>query len=143
MKKIITATLLLELSLFANGLFAQEMSADQIKAFQTDSPDTFKQAFNENDLTKCFQVKGKSYSPLSLSVKNDKRNIFNFLVRKIDVNKPCNGITPLMEAGISGNMDAAKNLIKFGAKKDTKDNSGKTAKDHALANKKSNIALIL
>lgn len=38
----------------------------------------------------------------------------------------------LMYAGAAGNMDAAKMLIKYGTKKDTKYSKGKTAKDYML-----------
>lgn len=143
MKNIITATLLFGVSLFANGLFAQEMSSDQIKAFQTDDIESITKVFNNDDFTKCFQNKGTSYDLLSLSIKSQKKNIFNYLIDKADVNKSCNGMTPLMHAAMSGNMDAAKILLKFGANKDTKDSKGKTAKDYALQYKQSAIAMIL
>jgi hypothetical protein len=38
-------------------------------------------------------------------------------------------------------MDAAKMLMKFGAKK--KDSKGKTAKDYAVKNKQSAMAMVL
>ncbi|WP_415329044.1 ankyrin repeat domain-containing protein [Chryseobacterium sp. MMS23-Vi53] len=143
MKKIITSTLLFLFSIFANGLFAQELSAEQLNTFQSDNLENFQKTFNETDFAKCFQVKGKSYNLLSLSIKNDKKNIFNDLVKKADVNQACNGVTPLMYAASTGNMDAAKMLIKFGAKKDTKDSKGKTAKNYATENKQSTVAMIL
>lgn len=144
MKKIITTTLLFGLSIFANGLFAQEMSADQLKTFQTDNVENVQKVFKADDFTKCFQVKGKSYDLFSLSIKLDKKNLFNyFLDNKADVNKSCNDMTPLMYAAISGQMDTAKLLLKHGAQKDAKDKNGKTAKDHALENKQKTIALIL
>lgn len=144
MKKIITTTLLFGLSLFANGLLAQEMSADQLKTFQTDNVENVQKAFKADDFTKCFQVKGKSYDLFSLSIKLDKKNLFNyFLDNKVDVNKSCSDMTPLMYAAISGQMDTAKLLLKHGAQKDAKDKNGKTAKDHALENKQKTVALIL
>jgi ankyrin repeat protein len=144
MKKIITTTLLFGLSIFANGLFAQEMSSEQLKTFQTDNVENIKKVFNADDFTKCFQVKGKSYDLFSLSIKFDRKNVFNyFLDNKVDVNKSCSDVTPLMYAAISGQMDTAKMLLKYGANKGTKDKNGKTAKDHALANKQTTVALIL
>ncbi|WBV61910.1 ankyrin repeat domain-containing protein [Chryseobacterium camelliae] len=144
MKKIITTTLLFGLSLFANGLLAQEMSADQLKTFQTDNVENVQKVFKADDFTKCFQVKGKSYDLFSLSIKLDKKNLFNyFLDNKVDVNKSCSDMTPLMYAAISGQMDIAKLLLKHGAQKDAKDKNGKTAKDHALENKQKTVALIL
>jgi len=144
MKKIITTTLLFGLSIFANGLFAQEMSSEQLKTFQTDNVENIQKVFKADDFTKCFQVKGKSYDLFSLSIKLDRKNVFNyFLDNKVDVNKSCSDITPLMHAAISGQMDTAKMLLKYGANKDAKDKNGKTAKDHALANKQTTVALIL
>ncbi|MFC3159547.1 Ankyrin repeat-containing protein [Chryseobacterium arachidis] len=143
MKKIITSTLLFLFSILANGLFAQELSAGQLNIFQSDNLENFQKTFNENDFTKCFQVKGKSYTLLSLSVKNDKKNIFNYLASKTDVNQACNGVTPLMQAASTGNMNAAKGLLKFGANKDLKDSKGKTAKNYAAENKQTAIAMIL
>jgi len=143
MKKIITATLVLGLSIFANGLFAQELSQEQSKAFTTDNLESFQKVFNQEDFSKCYTVNGTKINLLSLSVKENKRNTFNYLVNKVDVNKSCTDVTPLMYAAISGNMDAAKILMKFGAKKDIKDSKGKTAKDHAVKNKQSAMTLVL
>jgi len=143
MKKIITATLLFGLSIFANGLFAQELSAEQLKTFQTDRVENIQKVFSQEDFSKCFKVSGVSMNLLSLSIKTNKTNAFNELVKSTDVNKSCNDVTPLMYAGAAGNMDAAKMLIKYGAKKDTKDSKGKTAKDYALKNKQATVALIL
>ncbi|WP_294302011.1 ankyrin repeat domain-containing protein [uncultured Chryseobacterium sp.] len=143
MKKILTATLLFGLSIFANGLFAQELSAEQLKTFQTDNSENFLKVFSHEDYSKCYTVNGSSVNLLSLSVKNNKTKIFNELVKNTDVNKSCNEVTPLMYAATAGNMDAAKMLIKYGAKKDTKDSKGKTAKDYALKNKQATVAMIL
>ncbi|WP_449389188.1 ankyrin repeat domain-containing protein [Chryseobacterium lineare] len=143
MKKIITATLLFGLSIFANGLFAQELSAEQLKAFTTDNPESFQKVFNQEDFSKCYTVNGTKTNLLSLSVKENKKNTFNYLVNKVDVNKSCSDVTPLMYAATSGNMDAAKILMKFGAKKDIKDNKGKTAKDYAAKSKQSAMVSVL
>ncbi|WP_050009558.1 ankyrin repeat domain-containing protein [Flavobacterium sp. B17] len=143
MKKIITATLLFGLSIFANGLFAQELSSEQLKAFTTDNPESFQKVFNQEDFSKCYTVNGTKTNLLSLSVKENKKNTFNYLVNKVDVNKSCSDVTPLMYAATSGNMDAAKILMKFGAKKDIKDNKGKTAKDYAAKSKQSAMVSVL
>ncbi|WP_346983269.1 hypothetical protein [Chryseobacterium sp. POE27] len=73
MKKIITATLLFGLSIFANGLFAQELSAEQLKAFTTDNPESFQKVFNQEDFSKCYTVNGTKTNLLSLSVKENKK----------------------------------------------------------------------
>lgn len=143
MKKIITATLLFGFSVFANGLFAQELSADQLKTFRTDNLESFQKDFSQEDFSKCYTVNGTKTDLLSLSVKENKKNVFNYLVSKTDVNKSCSDVTPLMNAAASGNMDAAKMLMKFGAKKEAKDSKGKTAKDYAVKNKQSAMAMVL
>ncbi|WP_292010556.1 hypothetical protein [Chryseobacterium sp.] len=49
MKKIISTTFVLGISLFANSLWAQQISKDQMKAFQSDNVEVFKTAFSKND----------------------------------------------------------------------------------------------
>lgn len=144
MKKIVLATLLIAISVFANGLFSQEISKDQMRIFQTDNLENIKKVFTKDDFTKCFQIKETSYDLFSLSVKHQRTNVFNYLLaNKTDVNKSCSDVTPLMYAAMYGYIDSAKILIKNGAKKDTKDKNGMTAKDYAIKYNKTAIATIL
>lgn len=144
MKKILTSTLLFGILAFTSLVSAQEINSDQRGAIQSDNVENFKKTFAKTEYDKCLNVKELSTTVLSYSIKYKKNNITEFLLgNKADVNKACDGVTPLMNAAKYGNMDAAKNLLKRGAKKDTKDNSGKTAKDYAVENKQSAIAMIL
>lgn len=144
MKKIISATLLLAISMFANGLFAQQVSKIQRQAIQSDNTEKFTAAFPKADFDKCLNVKDQSYTMLSYSILNNKKAISNFLLsNKADVNKACNGITPLMNAAMYGNADMAKILLSKGANKDAKDQNGLTAKDYAVKNNFKAVATLL
>ena len=144
MKKIITTSLLFGIAIFSNGLFAQELSGDKMKIFQTDKLEDIKKVFKKDDFTKCFKIKETSYDLLALSVRYERTNVFNYILsNKPDVNKSCSDVTPLMYAAMYGHMDITKILLKHGAKKDTKDKNGMTAKDYAVKNKHDAIAMIL
>lgn len=144
MKKIITTTLIFGLSMFANTLFAQQVSKIQRQAIQSDNIQKFKAAFPAADFDKCLNVKDQTYTMLSYSGINNKKTISNFLLaNKADVNKACNGLTPLMNAAIHGNADMAKMLLSKGADKNAKDQNGLTAKDHAVKNNFAAVATLL
>jgi ankyrin repeat protein len=144
MKKIISATLLLAISIFADGLFAQEISKDQMKIFQTDNLQDFKKVFKKDDFNKCFAIKENSYDLLAMSVKYERKNIFNFLLSNTtDVNRLCNNQSPLMVAARYGKAEMAQSLLKKGADKTLKNANGETAKDFAVKYEKANLASIL
>ncbi|WP_144281755.1 ankyrin repeat domain-containing protein [Chryseobacterium echinoideorum] len=144
MKKILTSTLLFGLIAFTSLTYAQQVNKNQRAAIQTDNVETFKKAFTKAEYDKCMSVKELSTTMLAYSIKYQKNNIANFLMNNnSDVNKACDGVTPLMTAAKYGNMDAAKNLLKRGANKNAKDNNGKTAKDYAVEHKQSAMTMIL
>ncbi len=133
MKKIISTTFVFLGLLFANLVSAQEISKQQMIAFQSDNVDTFKAAFPKDNYNKCFAIKESSYSLLSLSVKHDKKNILEYLLsNEADLNKECGNQTPLMVAARYGKLDFAKLLLKKGADKNAKNEKGETAKDFAV-----------
>lgn len=144
MKKIISATLLIAVSIFANGLFAQEMPGNQMRIFQTDNLLEFKKAFTKDDYNKCFNIKERSYDLLSLSVKHERKNNFAFLINNTtDINRICDKETPLMVAATYGKLEMAKALLKKGANKSLKNSNGETAKDIAIKNKHTELAKVL
>ncbi|AYN01247.1 ankyrin repeat domain-containing protein [Chryseobacterium sp. 3008163] len=144
MKKIISATLLLAISIFANGLFAQQVSKDQMKIFQTDNLQGFKTAFTQEEYNKCFNIKDRSYDLLSLAVRHERKNNFAFLINNTtDVNRVCGNNTPLIVAATYGRIDMAKALLKKGASKSVKNSNGETAKDIAIKNNHPELAKIL
>lgn len=140
MKKIISATLIIAISIFANGLMAQEISKDQMKIFQSDNLQEFKAAFKSDDFNKCFAIKENSYDLVALSVKYERKNIFNFLLSNTnDVNRMCNNQSPLMVAARYGKADMAQSLLKKGANRTLKNANGETAKDFAVKYEKANL----
>ncbi|MDF2552911.1 MAG: ankyrin repeat protein [Chryseobacterium sp.] len=144
MKKIISATLLLAISIFANGLFAQQVSKEQMKIFQTDNLQDFKKVFKKDDFNKCFAIKENSYDLLALSVKYERKNIFNFLLNNTtDVNRLCNNQSPLMVAARYGKADMAQSLLTKGADKNLKNANGETAKDFSVKYEKANLTSLL
>lgn len=144
MKKIITTTLLFGIAIFGNTLFAQDMSGEKMRIFQTDKLEDVKKVFSKDELTKCFQIKETSFNLFTLSALYERKNVMNYLLsNKVDVNKSCSDMTPLMYTAMYGLTDTAKVLLKNGAKKDIKDKNGKTAKDYALEYKHNETAAIL
>ncbi|MGO4707615.1 ankyrin repeat domain-containing protein [Chryseobacterium sp. 2TAF14] len=144
MKKIITTTLLFGIAVFSNQLFAQELSGDKMRIFQTDKIEDVKKVFKKDELTKCFDIKEVQYNLLSLSARYERVNVINYLfANNVDVNKSCSDTTPLMYAAKYGYTDTVKLFLKKGAKKDVKDRNGKTAKDYALENKHPETAALL
>lgn len=144
MKKIISATLFMAISMFANGLFAQEISKNQMKIFQTDNLLDFKKVFKTDDFNKCFAIKENSYDLLALSVKYERKNIFNYLLSNTtDINRICNNQSPLMVAARYGKADMAQSLLKKGANKTLKNANGETAKDFAVKYEKADLSKIL
>lgn len=144
MKRILTTTFIFGIFVFSNILFAQEVSKEQRRVFQTDNLEAFKKVFKKDDLNKCLSMKENSYDLLALSVKYEKKNIFNFmLANSTDINRVCNNQSPLMVAARYGKLDMAKSLLKKGANKSLKNANGETAKDIAVKNQKSDLAAIL
>lgn len=144
MKKIISTILIFGISVFTNLLFAQEISKDQMKAFQSDNIEAFKKAFSKNDYNTCFTVKETSYTLLSYSVKYERKNILNYLLsNNANVNKACDNQTPLMVAARYGKADLAKLLLKKGANKTLKNEKGETAKDFSVKYEKPLLTEIL
>ncbi|CAA7194843.1 ankyrin repeat domain-containing protein [Chryseobacterium potabilaquae] len=118
MKKIISTILVFGIVAFTNMVFAQQMTKDQRRAFQTDNIETFKKYFSTEDYNKCFSVKTDSYSLLTYSIFYDKKNIFNYLIEnQVDVNKKCGTLTPLKIAQNNNRTEMMKTLVKKGAKK--------------------------
>ncbi len=132
------------ISMFANGLFAQEISKNQMKIFQTDNLLDFKKVFKTDDFNKCFAIKENSYDLLALSVKYERKNIFNYLLSNTtDINRMCNNQSPLMVAARYGKADMAQSLLNKGANKTLKNANGETAKDFAVKYEKADLSKIL
>ncbi|WP_312399048.1 ankyrin repeat domain-containing protein [Chryseobacterium sp.] len=144
MKKIISTSLVFGFCLFANFLFAQQISKEQRVAFQSDNVESFKTAFPKEDYNKCIAVKESSYNLLAYSIKYERKNIFNYLLNNgADVNKECDHQTPLMVAARYGKAEMGKILLKKGANKNAKNSKGETAKDFSAKYKHPEFATVL
>lgn len=113
---------------------AQNLSNDLKKAFKTDDVVLFKNVIKQDkiDRDSCLLLEEKQYSLFALSIKTGSVKILQELIStKADVNKICDDKSPLMYAAKYGEIEAAKALIKAGAKVDLKNNEGRTALDYA------------
>lgn len=111
MKKIISTIFLFGILVSANTLSAQKMTQQRMKAINTDDVTIFKKHFTPADYNKCLVIEVKSYSPLGFAVTAGKKNIITFLLNnKADMNKTCDGMTPL-EIAESGKDESIKQLL--------------------------------
>lgn len=143
MKKICTAAIFAAVA-FAGTLSAQEVSKTQRVAIQSDEVSQFKTAFAKADYDKCMNVKELSVTMLSYSIKYHRNKIAKFLLaNNADINKSCDGMTPLMTAAKYGNTEMVKALLNKGADKTRKNADGKTAKELAVEMKETSAAAAL
>jgi ankyrin repeat protein len=125
----IIITLILVLSSFI--INTQELSSDIKYALKKDDSTALKKLLTSNNLNTCFNAGNSKYTFLNLTIKLNSEACFELLLKeKVDVNKECNGKTPLMYAAKYGHLKIAKLLIKEGA--DTqKKYKGRTALAYA------------
>ncbi|KXH85922.1 hypothetical protein AU378_09380 [Chryseobacterium kwangjuense] len=119
MKKIISTAFLLVISVSANMVSAQmqAFSKAQMQAIQSDNVTTFKKNFAKADYNKCLAVKDDALSALGFSSLYGRNNIVKFLLdNQADVNKECNGKTPLALAKLGKKEQTEQLLIQKGAK---------------------------
>lgn len=111
---------------------AQELSAEQKKMISYDSTDDFSTAVTKENIDLCYKNQEASYSLLALAIKTNRPKVFQKLLdSNADLEKICDGKTPLMFAAKYGNVDFTKKLLEKGAKKTTKTSKGYTALDYA------------
>lgn len=118
MKKIISTAFLLVISASANMLSAQTqtLSKTQMQAIQSDNVASFKKNFSKADYNKCFPLKDETFSALGFSSLYGRNNIVKFLLdNQADVNKECNGKTPLALAKLGKKEQTVQLLIQQGA----------------------------
>ena len=115
-----------------NLLSAQELSADQKKMIKNDDTLVFSNNVTKENINLCYNLEENSYSLLALSIKMNSPNIFQKLLdANADLEKTCDGKTPLMFAAKYGNAAFVKKLMEKGAKKEAKTEKGYTAFDYA------------
>lgn len=116
MKKIISTAFLLVISVSANMLSAQMLSKAQMQAIQSDNVASFKKNFQKADYEKCLPLKDETFSALGFSSLYGRNNIVKFLLEnKVDVNKECNGKSPLALAKLGKKEETVQLLIQKGA----------------------------
>ncbi|WP_157859467.1 ankyrin repeat domain-containing protein [Chryseobacterium angstadtii] len=116
MKKIISTTFLLAISVTFNMLSAQELSKKQMQAIQSDDIALFKKSFVKGDYNKCFALKDETFSALGFSSLYGRNNIVKFLLdNQAEVNKACSGKTALAWAKLGNKEQTAQLLIQKGA----------------------------
>lgn len=128
MKKLFLITLTFTISIFS----AQELTDGHKKMLTYDDTSNFSTLVNKENLNSCYPIENTSYSLLALAIKMNSIKIFQKLIdEKADLEKICDGKTPLMFAAKYGNLIIAKKLLENGAKKDTKTDKGYSALDYA------------
>ncbi|PQA92364.1 hypothetical protein B0A69_15060 [Chryseobacterium shigense] len=116
MKKIISTVSILVISVSANMLSAQTLSKAQMQAIQSDNVASFKKNFQKADYDKCFPLKDETFSALGFSSLYGRNTIVQFLIdNKVDVNKACNGKTPLALAKLGKKEQTVQLLLQKGA----------------------------
>lgn len=142
MKTIITV-LLLSISSFA---FAQQLNDKLKEAFKTDNAEAVLAEIKAQkaSINDCFTVEETTYGLLAVSIKMQRPQIFNaLLAAKPDLDKACNGKTPLMYAAKYGQLDFAKALVKAGANVAVANKDGETALAYAIKYDKKEVKAFL
>jgi len=136
---------LLAVSMMICGLFsAQELTVEYKRMVTYDDVTQFSSLVNKENINTCFQSEKNSYSLLGLAIKLNSKQIFQKLIdEKADLEKACDGKTPLMFAAKYGNLEFAKKLLENGAKKETKTEQGYRALDYAKKYEKADLVKLL
>lgn len=118
--------------LFCGLISAQELNSDQKQILKFDNVARFSDLVNGESINSCFKTENNAYTLLALAIKMKSTRIFQKLIdNKADLEKICDGKTPLMFAAKYGDVPMAKKLLENGAKKETVTDKGFTALDYA------------
>jgi ankyrin repeat protein len=140
MKKLFLATAMITFSF----LSSQELTRDYKYMMTYDDVAKFSALVNKENINTCYQNENTSYSLLALSIKlNSKRAFQKLINEKADLERVCDGKTPLMFAAKYGNLELAKKLLEHGARKETKTEKGYTALDYAKKYEKADLIKLL
>ncbi|WP_139422016.1 ankyrin repeat domain-containing protein [Chryseobacterium mulctrae] len=128
MKKLFLIIFAFTISTFS----AQELTDEHKKMLKYDDTSSFSTLVNKENINACYPIENISYSLLALAIKMNSSKVFQKLIdEKADLEKICDGKTPLMFAAKYGNLNIAKKLLENGAKKETKTEKGYNALDYA------------
>lgn len=112
--------------------YAQELTTEQKQILKFDNTARLSELIGNQDINQCFKTENNSYTLLALAIKMKSMNIFQKLIdQKVDLEKMCDGKTPLMFAAKYGDVAMAKKLLENGAKRETRTEKGLTALDYA------------
>ncbi|EJL68104.1 ankyrin repeat domain-containing protein [Chryseobacterium populi] len=138
-------TIVLTFGVFsATSVNAQELTNEHKQMLKYDNTAYFADLVNKENINTCYQIENNSYTLLGLAIKMNSKEVFQKLIHeKADLNKACDGKTPLMFAAKYGNTQLTKKLLLSGAKKDIKTSAGYTALDYARKYEKPEIVKIL
>ncbi|MCY0978794.1 ankyrin repeat domain-containing protein [Chryseobacterium wangxinyae] len=140
MKKLFLAISMIAFSF----LSAQELSTEHKQMLKYDDAGNFTKLVSKENINICYKNEENSYSLLALSIKLNSKKVFQKLLDdKADLEKVCDGKTPLMFAAKYGNAEFAKKLLENGAKKEAKTEKGYTALDYAKKYEKSDVIKLL
>ncbi|WPO82344.1 ankyrin repeat domain-containing protein [Chryseobacterium sp. JJR-5R] len=140
MKKLFLAASVIAFSLFS----AQELTNEQKHMVKYDDLTQFSSLVSKENINTCYQNENNSYSLLALSIKMNSKQVFQKLIaEKADLEKICDGKTPLMFAAKYGNLEFAKKLLENGAKKETRTDKGYSALDYARKYEKAELVKLL
>ncbi|MBB4807580.1 ankyrin repeat protein [Chryseobacterium defluvii] len=124
--------------------YGQELTNEHKQMLKYDNTAYFATLVNKENINQCYRIEDNSYTLLALSIKMNSTQIFQKLIdEKADLEKSCDGKTPLMFAAKYGNADLAKKLLQNGAKKDAKTDKGYTALDYAKKYEKPEVIQLL
>ncbi|TZG00212.1 ankyrin repeat domain-containing protein (plasmid) [Chryseobacterium panacisoli] len=137
-------TIILTLVVFSTFTSAQELTNEHKQMLKYDNTAYFNTLINKNNINTCYQIENNTYTLLGLTIKMNSKEIFQKLIdEKADLDKVCDGKTPLMFAAKYGNTEFAKKLLANGAKKEIKTSAGYTALDYARKYEKPEIIKLL
>jgi ankyrin repeat protein len=140
MKKLFLTTAMITFSF----LSSQELTRDYKYMMTYDDVAKFSALVNKENINTCYQNENTSYSLLALSIKLNSKQAFQKLIdEKADLERVCDGKTPLMFAAKYGNLELAKKLLEHGARKETKTEKGYTALDYAKKYEKADLIKLL
>jgi ankyrin repeat protein len=140
MKKLFLATAMITFSF----LSSQELTRDYKYMMTYDDVAKFSTLVNKENINTCYQNENTSYSLLALSIKLNSKQAFQKLIdEKADLERVCDGKTPLMFAAKYGNLELAEKLLEHGARKETKTEKGYTALDYAKKYEKADLIKLL
>lgn len=137
-------TIILIMAVFSAYTNAQELTHEHKQMLKYDNTAYFNTLINKNNINTCYQIENNTYTLLGLAIKMNSKEVFQKLIdEKADLDKICDGKTPLMFAAKYGNTEFTKKLLANGAKKETKTSAGYTALDYARKYDKPEIIKLL